>query len=317
MRGVQGLGAAIILPGSALDRHEHVRRGRRAQQGARALGRRRRDRRDVRRARRRPAHPLRRLGVHLLSQRPDRGRRAAADPPDRAGEPPRHGPQTVRPARRAVGHRRAAAPRLHDLEGAGRRLGDGTHDLAPRRLRDPARRVRRDRGAGRGAADAAADLRAEDARGRERRRLPARRQLLRVHLRRDALHAAGPPLLGDRDRPRLARHVAHLRRVRRPVAGARHPALAEARDGARDGDDRRRPALDDARRGTGTTGRASSGRSSSPASARRSRSSRSRSPRSRASKSARPASRRASSTPPSSSAGRSASRSPPPSPPPT
>ncbi len=51
------------------------------------------------------------------------------------------------------------------------------------------------RDARRGAADAAADLPAQDARGRERGRPPARRQLLRVHLHRHPVHAAGAGLL--------------------------------------------------------------------------------------------------------------------------
>ena len=56
--------------GCALDHHDGVRRGRRAQQGPRHLGRDRRLRRSGRRARRRPAHEVRRLGVDLLRQRP-------------------------------------------------------------------------------------------------------------------------------------------------------------------------------------------------------------------------------------------------------
>ena len=105
MRGVQGLGAAIILPAALSIVMNMFDGGRRAEQGTRAVGRRGRDRRDVRRARRRPADPLRRMGVHLLPQRPDRRRRLSADPAGRSGEPPRRSPETVRPARRAVGHR--------------------------------------------------------------------------------------------------------------------------------------------------------------------------------------------------------------------
>ena len=60
-----------------------------------------------------------------------------------------------------------------------------------------------------------------------------------------ALHAAGAALLGDRDGSRLARHLGHVGRVRRTVPGARHAAFAQARDGARHGDDRCRSALDE------------------------------------------------------------------------
>ena len=73
-----------------VDRDEHVRRGRRAQQGARDLGRARCRRRDRWSDRRRPSHPLRRVAVHLLSERPDRGRRAGARTQDRARQPARH-----------------------------------------------------------------------------------------------------------------------------------------------------------------------------------------------------------------------------------
>ena len=55
-RAVQGLGAALISPGRARDPHHDLRRGQRAQQGARGVGRRRRIRRRRRRAARRDAH---------------------------------------------------------------------------------------------------------------------------------------------------------------------------------------------------------------------------------------------------------------------
>ena len=73
-----------------VDRDEHVRRGRRAQQGARDLGRARCRRGDRWCDRRRASHPLRRVAVHLLSERPDRGRRAGARTQDRARQPARH-----------------------------------------------------------------------------------------------------------------------------------------------------------------------------------------------------------------------------------
>ena len=62
------------LAGGALDRHDDLRRGRRAQQGARHLGRDRRLRRRRRRARRRRPDQVPRLGVDLLRQRPGRRR---------------------------------------------------------------------------------------------------------------------------------------------------------------------------------------------------------------------------------------------------
>src|SRR5580704_2360603 len=84
------------------------------------------------------------------------------------------------------------------------------------------------------------DLPAEDAGGRERGRRAARRQLLRVHLHRHPLHAAGARLLRAEGRARLAGDGAHLGRLRRPVPGAGHPRLGQARDGGRNGHDRRR-----------------------------------------------------------------------------
>ena len=58
--------------GCAVDRDEHVLRGRRAQQGPRHLGRGGRTGRDGRPAGRRNSHHLRRMAVHLLLQRPHR-----------------------------------------------------------------------------------------------------------------------------------------------------------------------------------------------------------------------------------------------------
>ena len=78
-------------------------------------------------------------------------------------------------------------------------------------------------------------FRLQDARGRERGRRAARRQLLRVHLHRHPVHAAGARLLRAEGRPRLAGDVAHLGRLRRPVAGAGHPRPGAAGDGGRHG----------------------------------------------------------------------------------
>ena len=83
-RGSRGPGPrrGAALPGGALARHRDLRRGRRAQQGARRLGRGRRLRRRGRRAARRRADRVRGLGVGAVRQRADRparrGRRARA-----------------------------------------------------------------------------------------------------------------------------------------------------------------------------------------------------------------------------------------------
>ena len=165
----------------AFDRHEHVPRGRRAQQGARPLGRHRRERRDRRRDRRRTAHPLRRLGVHLLPQRPDRPRRAAARrraSSRRAGSTPTR--RRYDPFGAVTVTARAAAARLRDLEGAARRLGNRADDHAARRVGGLLVAFLVIETPRRGAADAAAHLPAADAGRRERRRLAARRELLRA-----------------------------------------------------------------------------------------------------------------------------------------
>ena len=78
-RAAQGLGAAIISPVGPLDRHHALHRRRRAQQGARRLGRGRRLRRRGGRPARRHPHRRPRLGVGAVGQRPRRPVRAGAD----------------------------------------------------------------------------------------------------------------------------------------------------------------------------------------------------------------------------------------------
>ena len=90
MRAVQGLGAATVPPSRIVDCSEHVHRGRRAQQGARYLGRSRRPRCDLRGRVRRPADAVRRMAVRLPAQRPGRRGRAAARPAGRARDPRRY-----------------------------------------------------------------------------------------------------------------------------------------------------------------------------------------------------------------------------------
>ena len=84
-----GSGRGDHLPGGARDHHDDVRRGRRAEQGARDLGRDRRRRRGGRGARGRRAHEVLRLGMDLLRQRAGRRDRAGADAAVRPREPRR------------------------------------------------------------------------------------------------------------------------------------------------------------------------------------------------------------------------------------
>ena len=90
-RAVQGLGAAIMLPAAlsiVMNMFEEGAERNKALGIWGGLGAARRDRRADRR---RPSHPLRRLAVHLLPQRPDRRGRAGARAADRPREPARDG----------------------------------------------------------------------------------------------------------------------------------------------------------------------------------------------------------------------------------
>ena len=57
------------------------------------------------------------------------------------------------------------------------------------------------------------------------------------------VHAAGARVLGAKDRGRLANGLAHLGGLRRPLADARHQDLGQGRHGTRDGAHRRRGGL--------------------------------------------------------------------------
>ena len=220
-RAVQGLGAAIMLPAALSTVMNMFQRGRRAQQGARDLGRPRRRRRDRRRDRRRPSDPLRRLAVHLLPQRPDRRGRAAARSADRAREPARRRRGAVRRAGAITGT--AGLVLLVDAISQAPQYGWGaTRTIArPRRGRRAARRFPPDRAPGHA-------IRCCRWRSSGCARSPdanvagpaAGRQLLRVHLRRHSLHAAGAPLQRAAVRARLAGRVADLDRARRPLPGS-------------------------------------------------------------------------------------------------
>ena len=117
------------LAGRALDHHDHVRRGRRAEQGARDLGRDGRQRRRRRRAARRSPDEVARLGVDLLRQRPDRApsssRTTRSVVRESRVEP---GEAALRRRRRRADHERALAPRLRAHAGEPRRLGLGEDD---------------------------------------------------------------------------------------------------------------------------------------------------------------------------------------------
>ncbi len=129
----------------ALDRHHHLQRRRRAQQGARGLGRRRRLRRRGRRPPRRHPHRRPRLGVGALGERsgwPDcRLPRAAVD----RREPRRVRDPLLRHRRRGQRHRRPLDPGLRAGRRQRRRLGLDPDARPARRRGGAARGVRRDR----------------------------------------------------------------------------------------------------------------------------------------------------------------------------
>ena len=196
-------------------------------------------------------------------------------------------------ARRDRGHGWAGAPGRRDLPGAAVRLGRHADPRAARgvggvcwprscviesRVEEPILPLR--------------IFRLRTLAGANAGRAAAGRQLLRVHLRRHAVHAAGAALQRAPDRGRVAGRVADVDRARRPLAVAGDPRRGQGRDGDRDDADRRRRALGHpGRRSTVTSWPTSPARWSSPARGPRSRSSRSRSPRSPAWPSTRPDSR--------------------------
>ena len=102
MRGLQGLGAAIVLPAAlsiVMKITPEAVPGRCLTSG-------------------RAAHPLYRLGIHLLPQRANRYRCAAARSAYRARESAPRCPPPLRPAGRSHRDRVAAAPRLRSFDGA-------------------------------------------------------------------------------------------------------------------------------------------------------------------------------------------------------
>ena len=140
-RFIKGVSAAFTAPGRAVDHHDDVRRGPRAQQGALDLHRHRRDR-VLARARDRRAADGDRLALGLLPPRARRARHADRRAPARARRD-RRGLRTSRAfdvfgaVSMTAGD---AAARLHARRGAGRRLGLGPDArLVRRRRRDPGR----------------------------------------------------------------------------------------------------------------------------------------------------------------------------------
>ena len=111
--------------GRALDHHDDVRGGRRAQQGARHLGRDRRLGRRGRRARRRRPDEVRSAGSGSSSSTCRSACSRSCSRPRFVRESRARARDRRRTRRRRHGHRRPRAARLRGLEGAGPRLGLG------------------------------------------------------------------------------------------------------------------------------------------------------------------------------------------------
>ena len=122
-RALQGLGAALVSPGRALDHLDDVRGGQGAREGARRVGRDRHRRLGVRPRARRLADAVVLVAVDLLRQRAGRRVRVLRGASSRAGVEGRARAQGLRPRRRSDGHRRTDDARLRDRQGRDRRLG--------------------------------------------------------------------------------------------------------------------------------------------------------------------------------------------------
>jgi predicted MFS family arabinose efflux permease len=94
-RAVQGLGAAIMLPAALSIVMNMFAEGAERNKALGIWGRARSRRRDRRADHRRASHPLRRVAVHLLSERPDWSGRAGAVSLDRPRQPAYDQPPAV------------------------------------------------------------------------------------------------------------------------------------------------------------------------------------------------------------------------------
>ena len=182
----------------------------------------------------------------------------------------------LRPLRRRLDHRRPAGLRLCHLRGPSGRVGGPANRFDAGRGSCAPRRVLRHRNQGRSAPAAAAAV-SPAQRGRiERCRLPARSEFLHLRLPGHPVHAAGARLLRSGDRGGLDDGVGHIPGLLRPVPANRDEDLSQDRHGLRHGAHRgRNPVGSPGAHPSGASGRTWPGRSSWPASAPRSRSSRS------------------------------------------
>ena len=217
-----GPGRGDHLAGGALDRHHALQGRRRAQQGARRLGRGRRLGRRRRRPPRRHPHRRPRLGVGAVGERAGRAASPLAlTPRPDPGEPLRVGDASLRRRRRGHRHRRPLGPGLRAPRRQQRGLGLDQD--------------RRPAGARRWSligAFVAIELRSKaplvpfrifrlrTLTGRERRRPPARRVAVLDVLLHLAVHAAGARLQRDPRRALVPAAGAHDHRRGRASAAS-------------------------------------------------------------------------------------------------
>ncbi len=244
-RGARSAGSRrrADLAGHAGADHDHLRGGRRAQQGARDLGRDGRRRRRGGRALRRDPHQVPGLGVDLLRERAGGRARARTHARPRAREPCGLRQPELRRHRGGGGHRRQRAARVRHLQGADRRLGlcaDGR--LA--RARGGAARLLRDLGGAHvGPVDAAADLPRGHGGGGERGLAAAGRRRLLELPAAHVLRAERARLLGAGGGRLVPGHGRHRRAVGRARPVSDHPLRAAPDHDRRLPGPRRRDAL--------------------------------------------------------------------------
>ena len=231
------------LTGGTLDRDGDLQGRRRADEGARRLGRDRGRRRRGRPAARRHPRRVPLVALDLLRQRPGRHRRLRPVAAVRAGVARRARPQELRHRRGGRRHGRADRAGLRDRPLGREGLGLGRGARHPRRRGSAPDRVRRDRVTlGRAARPPLDLLRAHDPRG-ERSDARGRVRAVRDVLLQHAVRAAGArlqpdrgrscvPALHGRDHHRLGRVAAADPAPRRPRGSADRARHCGDRDAA-------------------------------------------------------------------------------------
>ena len=218
----QGRQCSVHRAGGSLDHHDELRGGPGAQQGDRDLHGDGRDRILARAGGRRP--PDRdRLAMGVLPARSDRPRDASCRHPAGSLRRSRTTNRLLRSRRSGDADGRDVAARVHGRGGARGRLGLGAHPAVLRRNGRPHGHLRCDRASDGRASGAPGHPPVRDAGPGELRGDDARRQLVRLPVHGDAVHAAAAWLVTAGDR------ACNLSRwVPRRGAGAAYRAARDA-----------------------------------------------------------------------------------------